>query len=81
MPRTGGVELFRDAKGEEGRGATGEIGAVAGGEGRARALGERDERGREKSPRTRVEGSLEGYKGRGSAVERFRQGRPDVPEG
>lgn len=31
-----------------------------------------------KKPRTRVEGRLEGYKGRGKAVERFREERPEM---
>lgn len=73
VPGTGGVELFRDA-GPENRRETARMGDK-----KARRLGEEEmEVGR--APRTGVEGRLEGYKGRGRAVERFREERPEVPD-
>lgn len=73
VPGTGGVELFRDAR-PENRRETARMGDK-----KARRLGEEEmEMGR--APRTGVEGRLEGYKGRGRAVERFREERPEVPD-
>ncbi len=70
---TGGVELFRDAKSEH-REET-----VRVGDKKARKLGE-EEMERRKTSRTEVEERLEGYKGRGRAVARFREERPEVPD-
>jgi hypothetical protein len=91
VPQTGGVQLFRAVRGggtEEGRMARDE-GQTMMGEKKARKL---RERGRERNgelgeeqenrrPRTAVEGRLEGYKGKGRALERFREEPPQAPEG
>lgn len=87
VPRTSGLELFRDVRGggsEEGRKATVESEGMMGH--KVRRLGEPAvdqstdlERG-DRGPRTVVEGGLEGYKGKGRAVERFREGRPETKE-
>ncbi len=69
---TGGVELFRDARPEH-REETARMGDK-----KARKLGD-EEVERRRASRTEVEERLEGYKGRGRAVERFREERPEMP--
>lgn len=69
---TKGMELFRNARAdakEESKFLT---------EGRAKKIGEqqREEAG---LPRTEVEGGLEGYKGRGNAVRKFKEEKPQEP--
>ena len=67
VPGTSGVELFRDV-GITGMGEEKKIESIA-----------RDEQAK-KLPRTEIEGSLEDYKGRGKAVEKFREKKPEQPE-
>lgn len=85
--------MFRDigAKGEEARARVRAARAESAnmGEKRARSLGEEGgldggvgtgiERDVGRGPRTTVEGRLEDYKGRGRAVEKFREERPEMP--
>ena len=71
---TGGVELFRDAR-PENRRETARMGDK-----KARKLGEEEDMERGRAPRTEVEARLEGYKGRGRAVERFKEERPEAPD-
>jgi hypothetical protein len=82
VPQTGGVQLFRAVRGggtEEGRMARDE-GQMMMGEQKARKLGEVGEEQEKRRPRTAVEGRLEGYKGKGRALERFREEPPQAPE-
>lgn len=72
---TGGVELFRNAGGKDERGRGGKeavIGEMKGEDGQQQQ--------QQKMGRTKVEERLEGYKGRGRAVEKFRDERPSLPE-
>lgn len=64
VPKTRGLELFRDVRREDSR--MKQDGEVVG------------ESEGERGSRTRVESRLEGYKGRGKAVDRFREERPVV---
>lgn len=74
---TGGMQLFRDARGDEksekeimGDKKAKGLGANQRGEKEATVLG---------GARTEVEGQLEGYKGRGSAVSKFKEKKPEKP--
>lgn len=81
VPQTSGLDLFRDVRGgrtEEARKAKEET---------ERSMGQSDVgqgkgvwREGNRGPRTGVEGSLEGYKGRGKALERFKEEIPEMPE-